>query len=591
MTFRRFTTALLAVTALTTVGLAGASAQAPAHAPAAAAQAPTPARAARPNFLVIVADDLGYSDIGAFGGEIATPNLDALAARGVRLTGFHTAPTCSPTRSMLMSGTDNHVAGLGSMAELITPAQAGRRGYEGYLNDDVASVAELLSDGGYETLMVGKWHLGLTEETSPAARGFQKSFALLQGLQHHFGDNQTPEWNAIGELSTFREGRQLTTYPKGTYDADYFADRMIGFLKESPKDKPFFAYLTFTQPHWPLQAPAGLIAKYKGHYDAGPEALRQARLARLKALGLVAPNVEPHAVVGSTWASLTPEEKANSVRRMEVYAAMVDSMDQNIGRVIQQLKDSGQYDNTVIIFLSDNGAEGSILEAPGGKQGKAAPSAEALAKVGVDNSLASMGSARSWVTYGPDWAQAATAPSRLVKGYTTEGGIHTPAIVAGPGVQGGRISTAFLHVKDITPTLLDLAGVAHPDTYKGHKVAPLQGHSWTGVLQGRVAEARPATEAVGWELFFRRGLRQGDWKAVFLPRTNGPAYAQPNGIAGDWELFNLRTDPAEAHNLAAREPERLKALIAAWDAYAKANGVVTPPPVQAQGEPRKVAAR
>lgn len=532
----------------------------------------------RPNFLVIVADDLGYSDLGAFGGEIDTPNLDALAQRGVRLTGFHTAPTCSPTRSMLLTGADNHEVGLGTMAEALTPIQRGHEGYEGYLNDRAVSVSELLEAAGYQTLMAGKWHLGLTEDRSPAARGFDKSFALLQGLQNHFGANQTDAWGAIDERSTFREGRRLVTYPTGAYDADVFADRMIGFLKDARRDQPFFAYLTFTEPHWPLQAPPEIVAKYKGRYDAGPEALRQARLARQKALGLVPADVQPHPLVDvPAWESLTPAERAVEARKMEIYAAMVDRLDQNVGRVLKTLKETGQLDNTVIIFISDNGPEGSRIDHPGEHSGKPPPTAAQLAAVGVDNSLANLGRANSYVGYGPGWAQAASAPSRLFKGYTTEGGIHTTAFVAGPGVVGGRISNAFLHVKDITPTVLDLAGVQHPATWHGHAVLPLEGHSWASLLHGEGQAVRPPTEPVGWELFFRRAIREGDWKAVYLPVSHGKPYDLKGVQQANWELYNLHDDPAEAHDLAAEQPERLKSLVAAWDAYAQETGVVIPP--------------
>lgn len=532
----------------------------------------------RPNFLVIVADDLGYSDLGAFGGEIATPNLDAIARRGVRLTGFHTAPTCSPTRSMLLTGLDNHEVGLGTMAEALTPAQTGQPGYEGYLNDRAATVAEILRDAGYQTLMSGKWHLGLTEDRSPAARGFQKSFALLQGLQNHFGENQSDAWEAIGERSTFREGRQLTTYPKGAYASDYFADRMIGFLKDARGDQPFFAYLTFTAPHWPLQAPAETIVKYKGRYDAGPEALRQARLARQKELGLTPANTEPHPLVGVTpWEKLSPAERAVEARKMEVYAAMVDNLDQNVGRVLQTLKDTGRLDDTVIIFLADNGPEGSVIDRPGGRRLNGADTPERLAALKLDNGLDNLGAANSYVGYGPAWAQAGSAPSRLYKGFTSEGGIRAVAFVAGPGVAPGRISNAFLHVKDITPTVLDLAGVAAPASRNGHALTRPEGRSWARLLNGQTAEARPASDIVGWELFFQRAIRQGDWKAVYLPPSGQRPYDPGARPQGKWELFNLRDDPAEARDLAAEQPERLKSLIAAWDDYAKSSGVLLPP--------------
>jgi arylsulfatase A-like enzyme len=337
---------------------------------AAVAALATPAVAQdRPNILVIVTDDLGWSDLGAFGGEVDTPNLDRLALSGVRFTGFHTAPTCSPTRSMLLSGVDNHEAGLGTMAEMQLPTQKAKPGYEGYLNDRVASIPELLGAGGYYTVMAGKWHLGLTDERSPAARGFDRSFALLQGLGNHFGADQDGAWRAGDLAADYREDGKLTRLPDGAYSSDYFADKLIAYLgaprPAGKANQPFFAYLAFSAPHWPLQAPRDLIAKYKGRYDAGPEALREQRLARQKALGLVPRDAKPFALTGVTpWASLTAEERAIQARKMEVYAAMVDRVDQDVGRVLDSLEKSGQLDNTLILFTSDNGPEGSRMETP-----------------------------------------------------------------------------------------------------------------------------------------------------------------------------------------------------------------------------------
>ncbi|MDB5469367.1 MAG: Arylsulfatase [Caulobacter sp.] len=536
----------------------------------------------RPNFLVIVADDLGFSDLGAFGGEISTPNLDALAARGVRMTGFHTAPTCSPTRSMLMSGIDNHRAGLGSMAETVTEVQTGAPGYEGYLSHDVASLPEVLHDNGYRTVMSGKWHLGREEDQSPEARGFDRSFALLQGLSNHFGADQNPAWAAVDNAPTYRDGRKVVRFPDGAYSSDVFADRLIGFLKEDTARRPFFAYLTFTAPHWPLQAPPELIAKYKGRYDAGPEALREERLARLKALGLVPQDAVPHPLVGvPAWSSLTPQERAFEARKMEVYAAMVEQLDRNVGRVVQALKDTGAYDNTVIVFMSDNGTEATPFTAP------RLVDAEKAKTLSIDNSLGNVGAGNSYVGYGPGWAQAGSAPGRLHKGYVTEGGIRAPAIVAGPGVGGPRIIDAFLHVKDILPTLLELAGLTPPATRNGKPVKPVEGHSWKAVLAGGSGPVWRADEAVGWELFYRRALRKGDWKAVYLPRSpDGLPYSRENPLPADWELYNLASDPGETTNLAARDPDRLRELVADWDRYAHDAGVVIPPP----GVPKAPAA-
>lgn len=537
--------------------------------PAAAQQPPE-----RPNFLLIVADDLGWSDLGSFGGEIETPNLDAIATSGVRFTDFHTAPTCSPTRSMLLSGVDNHQAGLGSMAEVMQPDQKDQPGYEGYLNDRVASIAELLRQGGYRTLMSGKWHLGLTPERGPAARGFERSYALLQGLGNHFGADQNDAWKAINASPSYRDNGELVAYPKGRYSADYFTDRLIGFLEEGAKDsRPFFAYLPYSAPHWPLQAPAEVIAKYKGRYDAGYGALRDARLKRQQELGLISADLPPHDWQGvKPWGSLTAEEKAVEARKMEVYAAMVDRLDQNVGRVVQTLKRLGKYDDTVIIFLADNGPEGNVIDSP--IQVTLKP--EEKAALGIDNSLGNIGKANSYVGYGPGWAQANSAPSWLVKGYPTEGGTRVTAFAAGPGIARGGIASAFLSVVDVAPTLLDFAGLKQPATFAGRAILPFQGHSLTPVLSHGQAEVRQPTEAVGTELFYRRALRKGDWKAVYLP-VSGNSYPRSGFGTGSWQLFNVAKDPAEAHDLAASEPAKLRELVSDWNSYAKEKGVVLPP--------------
>lgn len=519
------------------------------------------AEAQRPNFLVIVADDLGYSDIGAFGGEIATPNLDAIANAGTRLTGFHTAPTCSPTRSMLLSGTDNHKAGLGSMAELLAPNQKGQPGHEGYLRPDVASLAELLGAGGYRTLFSGKWHLGLTPAQDPHARGFQHSFALLQGGHNHFGRDVSTD-PAKGYTYT-RDGKPLTQLPQDFYSSDYFASQLVDEIKSSSTGaegkKPFFAYLAFTAPHWPLQAPRADIAKYKGRYDAGFDVLRLERLKRQAQLGLIDPAVVAHQPVlrKGGWDSLTAQQKQETARDMEIYAAMVDRMDQNIGRVVAELKRSGQYENTVIIFLADNGAEGmDFTESP-------LPMVK-RAIAASDNSLANRGNANSYLAIGPGWAQAATAPSWLYKAYATEGGTRTVAFTGYKGFARHGVAGAFTSVSDIVPTLLDLAQVPQPKgEFQGRTVTPIRGKSWVPYLSGRAETVYAANDVIGTELFGSRAIRQGDWKITDLGD-------------GTWRLFNVAQDPGETRDLVLAEPERAKALIQAWDVYARDVGVILP---------------
>ncbi|WAC89159.1 arylsulfatase [Mycobacterium sp. Aquia_213] len=523
----------------------------------------------RPNFLVILADDLGFSDIGAFGSEIETPNLDRLAHAGIRLTDFHSAPACSPTRAMLLTGTDHHVAGIGTMLEVAVPGFQGAPGYEGYLNDRVVALPELLRDGGYLTLMSGKWHLGHTIERSPWARGFERSFALLPAGASHYGGAAGRGFSPVPTLYT--EDDQFVTVGEDFYSSDSYTDTLLGYFRERAEDddRPFFAYLPFQAPHWPLQAPDESVAKYRGRYDAGPDALREERLAALKRLGLCAPDVEPHPVVADgapEWADMTDEERAISARSMEVYAGMVDRMDWNIGRVIDYLAETGELDNTVVMFMSDNGAEGAIVEA----MPLRGPQIVAQIKKNCDNSLDNLGRPTSFIWYGPRWAQAATAPSRLHKAFTTEGGIRVVGFVTWPGfARQGAIGSAFATVMDITPTVLELAGVEHPGTsYRDRDVEPMLGRSLVPYLSCDTEAVHPGESGTGWELFGRRAIRQGDWKALYLPPPYGP---------GAWQLYDLSRDRGEIHDLAATHPEKLAELLELWDRYVEENGVLTEP--------------
>ncbi|WP_322015584.1 arylsulfatase [Paraburkholderia sp. J12] len=532
---------------------------------------PPKSQARRPNFLVIVADDLGFSDLGAFGGEIATPHLDALAHTGVRFTDFHTASACSPTRAMLLSGTDHHVAGIGTMAETLPPELAGKPGYEGYLNERVAALPELLHEAGYFTAMAGKWHLGLTLERAPWARGFEKSFALLPGAANHYGFEPVGEHDEQPRL--LRSTRSLYVeddhfvdqLPEDFYSSDSFTDKLLQYLDERPDDgRPFFAYLPFSAPHWPLQAPAEIVERYRGRYDAGPDELRTQRLARQRELGLLDADVSAHPVVAPTpsWDALGDEARAFSARTMEVYAAMVERLDWNVGRVIEHLKATGEFDNTFVLFLSDNGAEGALLEA----LPIFGPDLQRFIRDYYDNSLGNIGQGNSYVWYGPRWAQAATAPSRLYKAFTTEGGIRVVALAHYAHLaRNGSIGGAFATVMDVVPTLLELAGVEHPGTaWRGREIAALKGRSLLPYLSGRAETVHDASHVTGWELFGRRAVRQGDWKAVFIPAPVG---------SGVWQLYDLARDPGETRDLAPAEPERLQALLEHWETYVEENGV------------------
>jgi arylsulfatase len=527
----------------------------------------------RPNFLLIVADDLGFSDLGAFGGEIETPNLDALATAGLRLTDFHAASACSPTRAMLLTGTDHHLAGIGAMAEFSDETIRRNPGYEGHLNQRVVSIAELLRDAGYHTLISGKWHLGRTVETSAGARGFERAFILEGAAHNHYGWAPNVPLHKMPRLlhaveGTYRDGLEpLTELPKDFYSSDAFTTRLLDYLGERPAedDRPFFAYLPFSAPHFPLQAPDELIAKYKGRYDGGPDVLREQRLVRLKELGLIGADVRAHPVVADTpnWHELDEAGRQQSARAMEVYAAMVERLDWNVGRVVEHLRTTGELDNTVVIFLSDNGAEGAALEALPivGKR------AQRFIGKHYDNSLDNVGRANSYVWYGPRWAQAATAPSRQYKLFTSQGGIRVPAFITWPGLHlQGAVSHEFSTVMDIVPTLLELAGATHPGTrYQGRDVLPIRGRSLLPYLQGEQAQPHTQDETTGWELFRARAMRQGEWKALYIPKPDGP---------GRWQLYNLNRDPGEIHDLADAEPERLRGLIEHWQRYVDETGVL-----------------
>lgn len=516
----------------------------------------------RPNILLIVADDLGYSDIGAFGGEIATPNLDALVQDGVALTDFYASPFCSPTRAMLMSGADNHQVGFGSMAELLTPQQRSLPGYEGYLSDRALPFPVVLQDAGYRTYMTGKWHLGVKEEFSPPQRGFDQSYALMHGGASHYDQSGIITFDADkAPVALYRENGKEVQLPDSFYSSEFFASRLLSYIDaDQRKDQPFFAYLAFTAPHWPLQAPDEYISKYEGRYDAGYDVLREERLARMKKLGLVPQDMQGY--VGNPawprWKDLSPEQQRVESRRMAVYAAMVEAMDAQIGRVIDHLKQTGQYDNTVVIFMSDNGADGNTVLDEGATR--------AWAHKHRDNSYENTGRPGSFVEYGPGWAQLGSTPFNLYKAFMYEGGISVPSIVRLPGgKRQGEFVRAPAHVTDVAPTILALAQVEQPgEQYRGRDIVPMQGRSMVDMLAGR-SDSVHDTFRQGWELNGRRAMRVGDWKIV---------YANAPWGKDRWELFNIAADRAELKDLAAEHPDKLKEMISEYEQYANRNGVM-----------------
>ena len=512
----------------------------------------------RPNFLIVVVDDLGFTDLGAFGGgEIETAAIDRLALEGVRLKSFYTAPTCSPTRAALLSGNDPHIAGLGNMAELLNDNQRNQPGYEGYLNQRVVSVASLLRDAGYFTAMTGKWHLGLEEDQSPAAQGFTRSFALLHGGAGHFDDTGLLE---RAPRALYREDRKLAEWPKGRYSSDLYTERLIDYLQENNGKQPFFAYLAFSAVHWPLQAPDELIRKYRGRYDAGWDVLREQRLEGLRQAGLLTGQVDFTPPPGyRPWSSLNREQQRIEARKMEVYAAMLDSINQNMARLVDYLERSGALDNTVIVFLSDNGAEGTPLEK--------SPLLEGWLER-FDNSLENMGRVNSYIFYGPNWAHATTAPGKYYKSHVTEGGMRVPAFIwQADRASQGAIAAAPVTVMDVAPTLLAMANVEYPQEYLGNPVAPLRGLSLQPLLEQPSARIHADDAIFGVELFGRRALRRGQWKITMEPPPFG---------TGNWELYNLSSDRGETRNVAADHPDIVARLAADWQDYADEVGVILP---------------
>jgi len=516
----------------------------------------------RPNFLLVVADDMGWTDLGSFGSEIETPNLDRLAKQGVMFSDFHVSVSCSPTRSMLLSGNDNHIAGLGNMAELLTKNQKGKPGYEGHLNDRVVSLAEVLRGTGYHTYLSGKWHLGHKSGSLPFDRGFERSFSMLFGGASHWNDmfgilpSDDPAKYTLN-------GKFLDSLPADFYSSRSYADFLMDAIRANRGDgKPFLAYLAFTAVHDPLHVPEPWLSKYRGKYDDGYEMLKARRWEAAKQAGLVPKSAEPaarHPMI-KPWNKLTEEERALESRGMEVYSGMLENMDYHYGRVVDFLKDIDEFDNTIIIFLSDNGANPWYSDDYPG-------AGEPEFKSKFDNSLENVGKPGSNYAYGMGFAHGSVGPLDKFKMTVGEGGIRSPLLISGPGIKGGRQIGSFAYVTDIMPTILELAGVDYPDKFQGRKIEPMRGRSLVGMLDGTKKAIYSAAEFVGGEMGGGKWMRQGDFKAVMIPEPYG---------TGEWQLFNVVKDPGEAKDLSTAMPDKLETLKATWDRYAKEVGVVLP---------------
>jgi arylsulfatase len=467
---------------------------------------------------------------------------------------------------MLLTGVDNHIAGFGNPRRRLAPNQEGHPGTEGRLNDRVVTVASLLRDAGYHTYMAGKWELGEDPESVPSARGFERSFVLHDGAASHWDDMES----AIPGRDRARyteNGRDVSALPADYFSTEYFTDFIMDRIDADRGDgRPFFAYLAYQAPHGPLAVPDDWRDRYADRYEKGYDAIRAARLLRMKQKDLVKEDVRPYPGIPTipAWGDLSEDQKRAQARKMELYAAMVENLDFHLGRLIDHLREIGEYRETLIVVLSDNGAE------PGdrGPAGMDARNREWYARHFPDSDFENWGRKGSFSEYGPAWAQVGMVPFRLFKGTHAEGGIRSPLIASGPGVVGrGKISRKLLHVMDLTPTFLELANVAHPREYGGRAVAPLQGMSLVPLLAGGRHAGRRPHEWLGFEFAGDRAVRRGPWKLVWMP--------PPFGL-GKWRLYRLDRDPTELFDRSDRNPDEKRALLALWEEYARASGVVLP---------------
>jgi arylsulfatase len=497
------------------------------------------AQGTRPNIVVILADDMGFSDIGCYGGEVATPHLDALANNGLRLTQGYSAARCCPTRAALLTGLYPHQAGVGKMVSN-ADSRIHEGPYQGFLNDHCVTLAEALKPAGYKTYMSGKWHVGERPEHWPRKRGFDRYFGLISGASSY--------WEILDQPGRMRQmaldDEPFTPTPGEFYMTDAFTDYAETFIDEHEGSDPFLLYLAYTAPHWPLHAWEEDIAKYRGRYDQGWDVLRQERYARLVKLGIIneAWHLSPRDPEVPAWEDVPEEDRARWSELMAVYAAMIDRMDQGIGRVVEALRRKGALDNTLIVFMSDNGGchetvEARKLDQPGTKPGERG----------------------SYVAYAKPWANASNTPFRLFKKYIHEGGIATPFICHWPeGIPArGALSHEVAHCIDIMPTCLSLAGAKYPKEFMGRAVTPVEGKDLTPVLRGG---SREGHDHLCWEHFGNRGIRQGKWKLAATDR-------------GEWQLFDLEADRTELNDLSEAMPEKGAALLALWEAWAARVGV------------------
>jgi arylsulfatase A-like enzyme len=535
--------------------------------------------AERPNIILIMADDMGYSDIGCYGGEIHTPNLDALAEGGVRFSQFYNTARCCPTRASLLSGLYPHQAGIGHMME-----DKGLDGYRGELSRNSVTIAEALKPAGYRTYMAGKWHVtkkvhpqGAQDKANwPLQRGFDRFYGTIHGAGSFYDPNTLTRDNEF--ISAYADAEYQ---PKEYYYTDAIADQASRFVADHARDhqgKPFFMYVAMTAAHWPMHAKPADIAKYKGKYDAGYDAIRATRVEKMKKLGLLPDGWQVAAQKGGAWSDV--ENREFEIRCMEVYAAMVDSMDQAIGRLVTELKEQGTYDNTLILFFQDNGG----CAEPMGRKGPFVPRADkpslpAMAATALQPDMIPKqtrdgypmrqgygvlpGPADTYIGYGEAWANVSNTPFREYKHWVHEGGISTPLVAHWPkGIPAARhnvLESQPAHLIDLMATCVDLAVATYPAEHAGQKITPMEGVSLKPALAG---QGMGRKDPIFFEHEGNRAVRDGQWKLV----AKGPR--------GVWELYNMDADRTEQNDLAASEPERVKTMSAQWETWARRAQVI-----------------
>ena len=519
----------------------------------------------RPNIVLILADDLGYTDISPFGSEISTPNIARLAAEGLSFTNYHTAGSCAPARAMLLTGVDSHRNGVPNIPEALPAEQMAYDHYQGVLNDKVVTLANVLQAGGYHTYMTGKWHLGHTPELLPSARGFDRTIAMA--------DTGADNWEQRTYLPIYDQANWYAdgaehTLPDDFYSSEYFIDKTIEFIASNAEDdQPFFAYVPFQAVHMPVQAPREFSDKYAGVYDEGWTVMREKRRLAAEEAGVIPEGTEVVVTPGTLiWDSLTEEQRRHHARRMEVYAGMVDAMDMHIGRLMDYLESIGEYDNTIFVFTSDNGAEGSNIILPNG--------GSALSPwfdiVGYNSNYETLGERNSWNAIGPSNATIAASPLTYYKFHANEGGLRVPLVMSGPGIGGqGGMTDEFVFVTDLAPTILNLVGVdIHDGSWLGREVEPIVGADFSEFLAGASSQVHDDFDSIGYELGGNSALFKGDYKIV-INRTGQSET--------EWHLFNIRTDPGETRDLAQEQPALLEEMLADYESYVQANNVLPMP--------------